>query len=197
MSIKPQKKSSLQHEGQQQATERGDPWVWTCGPILSIIIASATRLNTYYVPGIYSVLHTTLPCNFHHICKRWVLLSSPFYPQGNKCPQKAGTCPRSHKQVTCRAGTPSRIQDPGSLHWANLLPVTETYPKFKNKVRGRQRGVAAGPPSVANRAIQDRLSRVCSHSPRYSLLSGMSSVRLHVNSEIMVQRLWLQCPVGH
>lgn len=54
----------------------------------------------------------------------------------------------------------------------------------------------AGPPSMANRAIQDRLSRVCSHSPRYSLLSGMSSVRLHVNSEIVVQRLWLQCPVG-
>lgn len=74
MGIKPQKKSSVQHEGQRQATERGDPWVWTCGHILFIIIAQATHLNTYYVPGTYQVLHTTLPCNFHHTCKRWVLL---------------------------------------------------------------------------------------------------------------------------
>lgn len=46
--------------------------------------------------------------------------------------------PRSHKQVTCRAGTQTRIQDQGSLHWAILSPIIKKYPKFKNKARGRQ-----------------------------------------------------------
>lgn len=75
--------------------------------------------------------------------------------------------PRSHKQVTCRAGTQTRIQDPGSLHWAILSPVIKKSTQ-NLKIRQEEDRVAIkGPPSVANRAIQDCVSTVCSHSTYY------------------------------
>lgn len=45
------------------------------------------------------------------------------------------THPRSHKQVTCRAGIQTRIK---YLRWAILPPITENNPKLENKAKGRE-----------------------------------------------------------